>query len=78
MTPKVSEEDFIQFTSFDIRFAAQSLIAASSIMQATADQYAHTGQLSVGAIIHASNVVDNVIERLGLAEIAVRSLELPF
>lgn len=73
-----TEQNFIKVPSRDMLYAAQSLIAVSSIQQACADQYADNGVLSLGAIIHCSNVVDNVIERLGLAELANEQSELPF
>lgn len=78
MSKKTSEENFVQFKTEDVLHAGQSLIAVSSILTAVADQYAHTGILSVGAVLHAGNVVDLVIEKLGLAEIAVEQIELPF
>lgn len=78
MTGKVSEEAFVQLKTDDVIHAAQSLIAVSSILVAVADQYAHTGQLSIGAIRHAGNVVDQVIERLGLAELEAQQAILPF
>jgi hypothetical protein len=72
------ERDFVSFKSKDVLHAAQSLIAVSSIIQATADQYAHTGQLAVGALVHAGNVVDNTIERLGLADLVIERPFPPF
>ena len=78
MSQSKKVEDFVKTPTSDMLHAAQSLIAASSILVATADQYAHTGSLSVGAIVHASNVIDNVIERLGLAELAIEQSVLPF
>ncbi len=62
----------------DMKYAGQCLIAVSSILTATADQYAHTGALSVGAVVHASNVVDMVIDRLSLVDTLIDSEDLPF
>lgn len=78
MTTEVKKRDFVSFKSEDVLLAAQSLIAASSIIEAVADQYAHTGTLAVGALMHAGNVVDIVIDRLGLAELAIEQSSLPF
>jgi hypothetical protein len=71
-------EEFVEIKAEDLVHSAQALIAVSSILQAACDQYATTGQLSVGAVIHAGNVVDNVIEKLGLAEIGFERKSLPF
>lgn len=78
MSKDVKSEDFVRFTSEDVLYAAQSLMAASSIITAATDQYVHTGSMSVGALIHSSNVVDNVIERLNLAELAIEQAVMPF
>lgn len=78
MTPKVSEEDFITYPKVDVKVAAQSMIAVSSMMDAVANEYAHTGVLSVGAVIHCIRVIDTVIEKLGLAEIDLEQDSLPF
>jgi len=69
---------FVKYPSEDVIQAAQSLIAASSILTACADQYASTGGLSVGALLHAANVVDSVIEKLNMAELAIENTPLPF
>lgn len=73
-----TEEDFVTFKAADVLSASQSLIAVSSIVEAVVEQYAHTGVLSVGALVHAGNVVDEVIGRLGLAELDVDEGLLPF
>lgn len=78
MTPNASDETYVQFKSGDVLHSAQALIAVSSILVAASDQYAHTGSLSIGAVLHAGNVVDAVIERLGLAELAIEQAVLPF
>jgi hypothetical protein len=78
MNANVSNEDFVQTKTKDMIHAAQSLIAVSSILQAACDQYATTGSLSVGAVIHCGNVVDNTIEKLGLAELAIQQSSMPF
>lgn len=73
-----TEENFVQFETEHVLHAADALIAVSSILSALADQYAATGQLSVGALLHASNVIDNTVERLNLAELVIKQTELPF
>jgi hypothetical protein len=78
MPEKTKSEDFVQIKTKDLIHTAQSLIAVSSILQASCDQYATTGHLSVGAVLHAGNVVDLVIEKLGLAELAIEQSSLPF
>lgn len=78
MPNKTSEETFIQYKADDVVWAAQSLIAASSIIMAVSNEYAHAGSISIGALIHAGNVVDGVIERLDLAEVEGQQRSLPF
>lgn len=73
-----TEKDYISLETQDVKDAGRALMAASSIIVAACDQYAHTGNLSVGAVLHAGNVVDNVIESLGLAELLADSPKLPF
>lgn len=71
-------EHFVKFETREVIEAGQSLIAVSSILGAVCDQYAHTGGLSLGAILHASNVVDRVIEQLKLVDILSDEEPLPF
>lgn len=78
MSRTTKSEAFIKFEQGDVIDAGKSLIAASSILVACSDQYANTGQLSVGALVHAANVVDRVIERLKLAELIIETQEMPF
>lgn len=78
MSPKVSDENFVTFSSQDVLYAAQSMIAVSSMVDALVSEYANTGVLAVGALQHCGNVVDNVIERLGLAEMEIQQTSLPF
>ena len=72
------EEAFVKFKSQDVIHSAQALIAASGILVAVTDQYTHTGQLSVGAVLHATSVIDEVIDRLKLTEVAIEQSLLPF
>lgn len=78
MAPNVSSEDFVTFPTKDVIHAAQSMIAVSSMMDAIVGEYANTGIVAVGALQHASSVVDGVIERLGLAELEIEQASLPF
>lgn len=78
MTPNVSEEAVVSFKSADVMVSAQDLIAASSILGAVTDQYSHTGTLSLGAVLHAQNVIDHVIDRLDLTEILLAHSKVPF
>jgi hypothetical protein len=78
MTENKRSEDFTKVKTKELVEAGRSLIAVSSILVATCDQYASTGSLSVGAVLHAGHVVDEVIEKLGLAELAVEYNTLPF
>ncbi len=72
------EEDFVQFKVEDVLHATQSLIAVSSILLAHVDHYAATGSVQIAAVQHCGNVVDEVIERLGLSELIIKQAELPW
>lgn len=78
MKKKTMVKDFITYDKGDVMHVAQALIAVSSIIAAVSDQYAGTGQVSVGALLHASNVVDEVIERLDLVGILEGYSPIPF
>lgn len=74
----VVDETYVTVTRADALDAAKSLIAVSSILVAASDQYAHTGSLSVGAVLHAAHVVDAVILRLRLDDLVEAHPTLPF
>ncbi len=78
MPPAKKVVQKVCFPTKDVVDASHSLIAVSSILLAVSDQYAHTGQLSVGAVVHAANVVNNVIDRLGLVDVLIEKDDLPF
>lgn len=78
MTEDKKVEDFVKLKTSDVIDSAKSLMAASSILTAASDQYAHTGILSVGAVVHAGNVIDHVIEKLGMADLIIDQDMLPF
>ena len=73
-----SQHVWVKFETPALIDAAQSLIAVSSILVAVSEQYASTGALSVGAILHTANVVDSVIEKLKLTDLIVEEDSLPF
>lgn len=77
MTPNFSNESFISYPSKDAIYAAQSMIAVSSMMDAIVAEYANTGVVAVGALQHCGHVVDNVIEKLGLAELEIEEASSP-
>jgi len=72
------EEKFVTFKAADVESASQSLIAVSSIVDAVVEQYTHTGTLSVGALIHAGKVVDEVVVKFGWAQLGEGQDLLPF
>lgn len=72
------EKAYVTFPQEEVIWACQSMIAVSSIIVATSDEYANTGQLSIGALIHAGNVVDHIIDKLNLADLLIDVQDLPF
>lgn len=68
----------VSYPSQDVVDAGHSLIAVVSILLAVSDAYASTGQLPVGAIVHAANVVNEVIDKLKLVDVLVEKDDVPF
>lgn len=78
MTPKLAEKSRVCFPSSDVRFATEALIAVTSQLEAIRQNYMKTGQLNVSAVEHVAGVVDEVIDKLGLAGLVLEQENLPF
>jgi len=78
MSNSIKETNTVVITRDVFETASASLIAVSSILDAVSDQYSHTGNFSVGSVVHCRNVVDQTISLLGLDEFAGGLLDLPW
>lgn len=78
MTQENREETFVKFKTDDVVHTADTLIALSGQVTAIHEEYTKTGSLAVGALLHVSSTLDQVIKLLGLDEIAVEQQSLPF
>ncbi len=78
MTKEPREELETCFPSRDVLVSADTLIAASGMIEAIHHQYATEGVLTTGALLYIGTMIDQVIGKLGLDEMDVRQRDLPF
>lgn len=78
MTPEPREELEICFPTKDVLASADTLIAASGMIEAIHHQYAAEGVLTTGALLYIATMIDQVIGKLGLDTLDMRQRDLPF